>query len=62
MIQPARDTLTRRGRPKAEAPKQSVHLRLSPDVLRHFRKTGPGWQARIEQVLRKAAKLPVRNR
>jgi uncharacterized protein (DUF4415 family) len=62
VIQRGSGTLTKRGRPKAEAPKQSVHLRLSPDVLGHFRKTGRGWQTRIDQVLRKAAKLPARNR
>jgi uncharacterized protein (DUF4415 family) len=61
VIRPARGTLTRGpGRPPMPAPKKSVHLRLSPDVLAHFRKTGPGWQTRIDDMLRKAAKLPVR--
>jgi uncharacterized protein (DUF4415 family) len=61
MIRPANGTLAKRGRPRSETPKQSVHLRLSPDVLAHFRKTGPGWQTRIDQVLRKVARLPARN-
>lgn len=60
VIRPANGTLTRPGRPKSPAPKKSVHLRLSPDVLAHFRRTGPGWQTRIDEVLRKAAKLPAR--
>ena len=61
IIRPARGTLTRPpGRPKAAAPKRSVHLRLSPDVLSHFRATGKGWQTRIDEALRKAAKLGVR--
>ncbi len=50
----------KRGRPRLTAAKRSVHLRLSPDVLDHFRKTGPGWQTRIDEVLRKAAKLAAR--
>jgi uncharacterized protein (DUF4415 family) len=61
IIRPARGTLTRPpGRPKATAPKRSVHLRLSPDVLDHFRATGKGWQTRIDEALRKAAKLSAR--
>lgn len=61
VIRRARGTLTRGpGRPPVAAPKKSVHLRLSPDVLSHFRKSGPGWQTRIDETLRKAAKLPAR--
>ncbi len=61
VIRPALGTLTRGpGRPKIDAPKKSVHLRLSQDVLAHFRKTGPGWQTRIDETLRKAAKLGTR--
>jgi uncharacterized protein (DUF4415 family) len=60
VIRPAQGTLTKPGRPKSENAKQSVHLRLSPDVLKHFRSTGPGWQTRIDEALRKAAKLGVR--
>jgi uncharacterized protein (DUF4415 family) len=48
----------RRGRGPNKAPtKKLVSLRLSPDVLEHFRSKGPGWQTRIDQALRKAAKL-----
>jgi uncharacterized protein (DUF4415 family) len=47
-----------RGRPKADSPKKLVSLRLDPDVIEHFRGTGPGWQRRINDVLRKAGKLP----
>lgn len=59
VVRPASGKLTR-GRPKARAPKKSVHLRLSPDVLDHFRSTGPGWQTRIDEALRRAAKLGTR--
>jgi len=51
------DKLIRRGRPKAEAPKKLVSLRLDPDVIEHFRQSGPGWQRRINDILRKAARL-----
>jgi uncharacterized protein (DUF4415 family) len=29
-------------------------------VVEHFRETGPGWQTRINDALRRAAKLPKR--
>jgi uncharacterized protein (DUF4415 family) len=42
----------RRGRPRAGVrPKEAVKLRLSPDVLDHFRTGGPGWQTRINDAL-----------
>ena len=48
--------LVRRGRPPAGArPKEAVKLRLSPDVLDHFRAGGPGWQTRINATLERAA-------
>ena len=52
--------LVRRGRPKSDTPKEAVSLRLDPDVVAHYRKTGPGWQSRINEDLRKAAKLKAR--
>ena len=50
-------TLVRRGRPKSDAPKQHVSLRLDPDVIESFKAAGPGWQSRINDALRKAAQL-----
>jgi uncharacterized protein (DUF4415 family) len=52
--------LIRRGRPKSDSPKEAVSLRLDPDVVAHYRATGPGWQSRINETLRKAAKLKAR--
>jgi uncharacterized protein (DUF4415 family) len=52
--------LIRRGRPKSEAPKRATSIRLDPDVLEHYRAGGPGWQSRINETLRKAAKLRAR--
>mgnify|MGYP003119989130 CR=1 FL=1 len=45
-----------RGRPKIEAPKQQISLRLDSEVIEKFKATGKGWQSRINDVL-KAAKL-----
>ena len=46
-----------RGRPKADAPKKQVTLRLDADVLEFFRRAGPGWQSRINDSLRFSAGL-----
>ena len=48
----------RRGRGPNKAPtKKLVSLRLSPDVLEHYKAKGAGWQTKIDETLRKAAKL-----
>ena len=60
VIRPASGTLTKPGRPKKANAKVSVHLRLSPEVIAYFRARGPGWQTRIDEALRKAAKLGAR--
>jgi uncharacterized protein (DUF4415 family) len=51
------DRIVRRGRPPLPNPKQAVKLRLDADVLSAYRKTGTGWQTRINADLRKARKL-----
>jgi uncharacterized protein (DUF4415 family) len=48
------------GRPKSEAPKKPVNIRLDADLVAHYRATGRGWQSRINETLRKAARLPRR--
>jgi uncharacterized protein (DUF4415 family) len=40
--------------PQKAPTKQQVTLRLDRDVLERFRSSGPGWQARINNALRKA--------
>jgi uncharacterized protein (DUF4415 family) len=45
----------RRGRPPLDNPKVSTTIRLDADVIEKFRATGPGWQSRINEIL-KAAK------
>lgn len=44
----------RRGRPPVENPKQQVSIRLDADLLAKLRATGPGWQGRVNEILRKA--------
>jgi uncharacterized protein (DUF4415 family) len=50
---------SRRGPQKAPT-KTLVPLRLDGDVIAHFRASGAGWQARINEALRKAAGLSPR--
>lgn len=52
----------KRGRPvgstKADS-KQAVKLRIDPDVLAVLRATGPGWQTRVNTILRERFALSV---
>lgn len=57
----------RRGRPPKAARKRAINIRLSPEVLEHFRATGPGWQTRVDEalkshVVRSANRAPARRR
>jgi uncharacterized protein (DUF4415 family) len=54
IIRPAKGTFTRPGRPKSENPKQQVTLRLDQAVLEKLRESGPGWQSRANEILKKA--------
>lgn len=47
------------GRPKSDAPKVAVSLRLDPDVVARFKADGPGWQSRMNKALREASGLPA---
>lgn len=52
VVRKATGTLTKRGRPPiGDEPKQQVTLRLAPRVIRHFKKTGSGWQTRLNDIL-----------
>jgi len=42
-------------RKKRTVKKITTTIRLSPEVLTLFRATGPGWQTRMDEVLREAA-------
>ncbi|MCW2406920.1 uncharacterized protein (DUF4415 family) [Sphingobium sp. B1D7B] len=42
-----------RARGKQKTPtKVSTTIRLSPEVVEHFRSDGPGWQSRIDDALK----------
>jgi uncharacterized protein (DUF4415 family) len=47
-------TPVRRGRPKSVAPKVRVGFRLSADVVASLKASGPGYNVRVEEVLRAA--------
>ncbi|MEA3011267.1 MAG: hypothetical protein QOJ91_2959 [Sphingomonadales bacterium] len=54
VIREGTGTLTNRGRPPLPegTRKELVSVRLSPDILWWLRSTGPGWQSRMEDMLR----------
>lgn len=48
--------------PKTRGPQNTptkvpVSIRLSPEVVHHFKSKGPGWQSRIDAALKKVAGL-----
>jgi uncharacterized protein (DUF4415 family) len=45
------------GRPKIANPKEPVQLRLDRDVLEHLRASGPGWQTKVNELLRRSLGL-----
>ena len=47
-------TSRKRGRPPVESPKVRVGFRLAADVVQGIRASGPGYNARVEKVLRDA--------
>jgi uncharacterized protein (DUF4415 family) len=49
-LQPAR------GRPKLEHPKAALTMRVDADVLAALKASGPGWQTRVNALLRRAVK------
>ena len=44
----------RGGRPPVDSPKVHIGFRLAADVVQGVRATGPGYNARVERVLRDA--------
>lgn len=51
-----------RGRPKTEAAREQISVRLDPDVLAKLREAGPGWQSQINPILRRALGLATSGR
>lgn len=54
LVRSASGTLNQRGRPKLDQPKKQITLRLDQDVIDRLRASGPGWQGRINDILKKA--------
>ncbi len=52
------EKVVRRGKrgPQKTPTKRLISLRLSPEVIEHFKSTGPGWQTRIDTTLLKSIK------
>jgi uncharacterized protein (DUF4415 family) len=48
----AKEMLKPRGRPRVEFPKERINIRLSHEVVEHFKSAGEGWQTRIDNALR----------
>ena len=44
--------VVRRGRPAGTSKKTQTTVRISNDVLKFFRATGPGWQTRMDEALK----------
>ncbi len=44
---------SQRGRPKLDAPKVEVKIRLDAKTVEHLRGSGPGWQTRVNALLGK---------
>ncbi|RNC95473.1 MAG: hypothetical protein ED558_04535 [Oricola sp.] len=49
-----RDAFPKTRGPQKMPKKVPVSIRLSADVVEHFRATGAGWQSRIDDALKKA--------
>jgi len=41
--------------PQRAPVKQKISLRVDSEVLAYYKKTGPGWQTRVNEALKKAA-------
>ena len=50
----AKQMLKPRGRPKTGNARVSISLRLPPKTLARWKATGPGWQTRMAEALKKA--------
>ncbi len=44
------------GRPPSNSKKIPISIRLSPEVVEHFKSTGKGWQTRVDETLKRYIK------
>jgi len=49
----ARAKVNKGGRPVSSNPRKLISLRLPADVIERWKETGPGWQTRMAERLRK---------
>ncbi len=47
----ARGKVNKGGRPRSDAPKKLISIRLPEAVIQKWRATGPGWQTRMAEKL-----------
>lgn len=45
--------------PQRKPTKELVTIRLSKDVVAHFRESGSGWQTRVDEALKKAVEVGI---
>ena len=50
--QVAKEMLKPRGRSRAAHPKERINIRLSHEVVTHFKSSGDGWQTRVDSALK----------
>jgi uncharacterized protein (DUF4415 family) len=50
------ERIVRKRGPQKTPTKIAVSIRLSPEVVTHFKTKGPGWQSRIDAALLKIVK------
>lgn len=51
----ARGKVNKGGRPRSANPKRLITIRLTEDVVKRWRATGPGWQTRMAEGLARLA-------
>ena len=56
-LTPANSLACKNAGPQKAPTKVAVSIRLSPEVISHFKAKGPGWQSKIDEALRKIAKV-----
>ena len=54
---PADETVRAQRKGGIPVSKESVSIKLDSDLVAHFQEDGPGWQERINNVLRRATGL-----
>lgn len=54
---PAKETVRAQRKGGIPVSKELVSIKLDSDLVAHFQEDGPGWQERINDVLRRAAGL-----